>query len=156
LESHVGEYWDDVYSKLCQILDTTTLSGQHIVSHVWQYVERNVELINGFPYRKSGSYRYPLGNLYNRLYVHPETGILCLAERIPKEPKQKPDDFVFVDAYHHYRKLEDLWYAIELADIEPLGINTHKSSVNGEKYVASKRQCNKKQIKFIMEQLSKN
>jgi hypothetical protein len=63
---------------------------------------------------------------------------------------------VFVDAYHHYRKLEDLWYAIELADIEPLGINTHKSSVNREKYVASKRQCNKKQIKFIMEQLSKN
>jgi hypothetical protein len=156
LEYHVGEYWDDVYSKLCQILDTTTLSGQHIVSHVWQYVERNVELINGFPYRKSGSYRYPLGNLYNRLYVHPETGILCLAERIPKEPKQKPDDFVFVDAYHHYRKLNDLWYAIELADIEPLGINTHKSSVNREKYVASKRQCNKKQIKFIMEQLSKN
>ena len=156
LESHVGQYWDDVYSKLCKILDTTTLSGQHIVSHVWQYVERNVELINGFPYRKSGSYRYPLGHWYNRLYVHPETGILCLVERIPKEPKQKPDDFVFVDAYHHYRKLDDLWYAIELADIEPLGINTPKSSVNREKYVASKRQCNKKQIKFIMEQLSKN
>lgn len=156
LESHVGEYWDDVYSKLCQILDITTLSGQHIVSHVWHYVERNVELINGFPYRKSRSYRSPLGHGYNRLYVHPETGILCLAERIPKVPKQKPDDFVFVDAYHHYRKLDDLWYAIELADIEPLGINTHKSSVNREKYVASKRQCNKKQIKFIMEQLSKN
>ena len=157
LQSHVGQYWDDVYSKLCKILDTTTLSGQHIVSHVWQYVERNVELINGFPYRKSGSYRYPLGgHWYNRLYVHPDTGILCLVEIIPKEPKQKPDDFVLVDAYHHYCKLDDLWYAIELADIEPLGINTHKSSVNREKYVASKRQCNKKQIKLIMEQLSKN
>lgn len=156
LESHVGQYWDDVYSKLCQILDITTLSGQHIVSHVWGYVERNAVLIDGAPYRKSGSYRYPLGHWYNRLYVHPETGILCLVERIPKVPKQKPDDFVFVDAYHHYRKLNDLWYAIELADIEPLGINTDKSSVNREKYVASKRQCNKKQIKFILEQLSKN
>lgn len=159
LESHVGQYWDDVYSKLCQILDITTLSGQHIVSHVWGYVERNAVLIDGVPYRKNRPFyetALPLGYWYKQLYVHPESGILCLAKRIPKVPKQKPDDFVFVDAYHHYRKLDDLWYAIELADIEPLGINTHKSSVNREKYVASKRQCNKKQIKFIMEQLSKN
>jgi hypothetical protein len=156
LESHVGQHWDDVYSKLSQILDTTTLSGRHIVSHVWQYVERNVELIDGVPYRKSSSYLYPLGRWYKRLYVHPETGILCLAKRIPKVPEKKPDDFVFVDAYHHYQKINDLWYAIELADLEPLGISRNKSSVNGEKYIASKRQCNKKQIKLIMEQLSKN
>ena len=157
LQSHVGEYWDDVYSKLCQILDITTLSGQHIVSHLWQYVERNAVLIDGVPYRKNSGHRIlPLGYWYKRLYVHPETGILCLAKRIPKVPEKKPDDFVFVDAYHHYQKINDLWYAIELTDIEPLGINTNKSSVNGEKYVASKRQCNKKQIKLIMERLSKN
>jgi hypothetical protein len=159
LEFHVGQYWDDVYSKLCQILDITTLSGQHIVSHVWGYVERNAVLIDGVPYRKNRPFyetALPLGYWYKQLYVHPETRILCLAKKIPKEPKQKPDDFVFVDAYHHYRKLDDLWYAIELADIEPLAINTNKSSVNREKYVASKRQCNKKQIKLIREQLSKN
>jgi hypothetical protein len=159
LEFHVGQYWDDVYSKLCQILDITTLSGQHIVSHVWGYVERNAVLIDGVPYRKNREFydtTLPLGYWYKQLYVHPETRILCLAKKIPKEPKQKPDDFVFVDAYHHYRKLDDLWYAIELADIEPLAINTNKSSVNREKYVASKRQCNKKQIKLIREQLSKN
>lgn len=158
LQSHVGQYWDDVYSKLCQILDITTLSGQHIVSHVWGYVERNAVLIDGVPYRKNRELyntALPLGYWDKQLYVHPETGILCLAKRIPKVPKKKPDDFVFVDAYHHYRKIDDLWYAFELADIEPLVINTHKSSGNREKYVASKRQCNKKQIKLIMEQISK-
>jgi hypothetical protein len=157
LQSHVGQHWDDVYSKLCQILDITTLSGQHIVSHVWQYVERNVELIDGVPYRKilRPYCDRPLGYWYKQLYVHPETGILCLAKRIRKVPEKKPDDFVFVDAYHHYRKIDDLWYAIELADLEPLGINTDMSSVNPAKYVASKRQCNKKQIKLIMERLAK-
>ena len=159
LQSHVGQYWDDVYSKLCQILDITTLSGQHIVSHVWGYVERDAVLIDGVPYRRKNRKFYdtslPLGYWYKQLYVHPETGILCLAKRIPKVPKKKPDDFVFVDAYHHYRKIDNLWYAFELADIEPLAINTNKSSVNGEKYVASKRQCNKKQIKLIMEQIAK-
>jgi len=159
LQSHVGQYWDDVYSKLCQILDITTLSGQHIVSHVWGYVERDAVLIDGVPFRRKSRNFYdtslPLGYWYKQLYVHPETGILCLAKRIPKVPKKKPDDFVFVDAYHHYRKIDDLWYAFELADIEPLAINTNKSSVNREKYVASKRQCNKKQIKLIMEQIAK-
>ena len=158
LQSHVGQYWDDVYSKLCQILDITTLSGQHIVSHVWVYVERNAVLIDGVPYQKNREFydtALPLGYWYKQLYVHPETGILCLAKRIPKVPQKKPDDFVFVDAYHHYCNIDDLWYAIELADIEPLAINTNKSSVNREKYVASKRQCNKKQIKLIMEQIAK-
>jgi hypothetical protein len=157
LQSHVGEYWDDVYSKLCQILDITTLSGQHIVSHVWQYVERNVLLIDGVPYRKNRRFStLPLGYWYKQLYVHPETGILCLAKRIPKVPEKKPDDFVFIDPYHHYQKINDVWYAIKLADLEPLGINTNKSFAKVEKYVASKRQCNKKQIKLIMEQLAKN
>lgn len=157
LESHVGEYWDDVYSKLCQILDITTLSGQHIVSHVWGYVERNVVLIDGVPYRKNYGHHFdrPLGYWHQQFYVHPETGILCFAKRIPKVPKKKPDDFVFVDAYHHYRKIDDLWYAIELADLEPLGINTNMFVANQEKYVVSKRQCNKKQIKLIMELLAK-
>jgi hypothetical protein len=156
LQSHVGEYWDDVYSKLCKLLDTTTLSGQHIVSHVWGYVERNAELIDGVPYPKnSGSNTLPLGYWYKRLYVHPETGILAVAERIRKAPKKKPDDFLFVDAYHHYRKIDDLWYAIELADAELLGANTNTYSGEKPKYIASKRQCNKKQIKFIKEQISK-
>ncbi|NJK66095.1 MAG: hypothetical protein HC789_06640 [Microcoleus sp. CSU_2_2] len=157
LQSHVGQHWDDVYSKLCKILDITTLSGRHIISHVWGYVERNVELIDGVPYAKtSSSYALPLGYWYKQLYVHPETGILCLVERIPKEPKKKPDDFLSVDAYHDYRKIDDLWYAIELADLEPWTTNTNQSSVNSPKYIASKRQCNKKQIKLIMKQLSKS
>jgi hypothetical protein len=157
LQSHVGEYWDDVYSKLCQILDITTLSGQHIVSHVWQYVELNAVLIDGVPYRKTLRHHFdrPLGYWHQQLYVHPETGILCLAKRIPKAPQKKPDDFVFVDAYHHYRKIDGLWYAIELADLEPWTTNTNQSSVNSPKYVASKRQCNKKQIKSIVERLAK-
>ncbi|MCU0544706.1 MAG: hypothetical protein MUE44_21485 [Oscillatoriaceae cyanobacterium Prado104] len=157
LLSHAGQHWDDVYSKLGTILDTTTLSGQHILSHLWQYVERNVELIDGVPYRKSCSYPYPIGGSYDRLYVHPETGILCLAERIPKQQKQKPDDFLFVDAYHYYRKIDDLWYAIELADLEPYDtMLADKYSGGRPKYIASKRQCNKKQIKFIKEQMAKN
>ncbi len=154
LQSHVGEYWDDVYSELCQLLDITTLSGQHIVSHLWAYVERNVVLIDGVPYHKNRRHSsLPLGYWYKRLYVHPETGILCLAKRIPKVHEKKPDDFVLIDPYHHYRKIDDLWYLIKLADIEPLGINTNKSFAKVEKYVASKRQCNKKQIKLIMERL---
>jgi hypothetical protein len=44
LRSHVGPPWNDAYSKLCQQLDSNTMAGQHVLSHVWDYVERHVEL----------------------------------------------------------------------------------------------------------------
>lgn len=156
LQSHVGQYWDDVYSKLCKILDITTLSGRHIISHVWSYVERDVELIDGVPYAKTSRYyARSLGYWHKQLYVHPETGILCVAQRIRETPQKKPDDFLFVDTYHDYRKIDGVWYAIELADLEPLGANKNTYYQQKQKYIAGKRQCNKKQIKFINEQLAK-
>lgn len=88
LRSHVGQPWNDVYSKLCQRLDTSTLLGQHVLFHLWDYVERHVELIDGIPYRKPyyGTGRLLEPQSRGQFYVHPETGILCF---IPTPPRQK-------------------------------------------------------------------
>lgn len=154
LRSKTGQNWDDVYSELCQILDITTLSGKHILSHVWGYVEREAVLVDGIVYNRQ--YQRQLGSWHEELFVHPETRILCIANKVRKIPPKKPDDFVAIDDYHHYRKLDGIWYLIELADMEELEVTKYYSHVKKWKYTASKRQCNKKQIKFITEQLSKN
>jgi hypothetical protein len=153
LRSKVGQDWDDIYHELCQILDITTLSGKHILSHVWGFVERDAVLVDGIFYNRK--YRQ-LGFWKEELYVHPETRILCLANKIRKSPPKKPDDFLKIDDYHHYQKIDDIWYLFELADQEELEVTKYYSRVKTWKYTASKRQCNKKQIKFIVEQLSKS
>ena len=170
LRSKVGKHWDDVYKEMSQLVDITTLSGKHILSHVWGYVERNVEILDGVPYSKNyHTYRsaYQLGYWQEQLYIHPDTGMLCLAKKVPKKLPEKRLDLLRIDAYHHYRKVDDIWYLVTLADIPFLTLGadvvlkTKLTRDGGWReygkavYAVSKQQCSKKEIKIIMQQLSK-
>lgn len=165
--------WNKVYSKLSGRLDRSTMAGQHVLTHVWDYVERHVELIDG-----TASHSKPYWIAHRRLdshyrdkfYVHPETGILCAAEKMPRKWKQTQPrrDLVILNDYHQYHQLNEIWYLItfekfpsspgELAMdvLQGLISHTNARAVKEQKvYAASKRQCNKKEIRFIMNQLSK-
>lgn len=52
LRSKTGHPWNQVYSELCQRLNTNTMAGQHVIDHVWDYVEQHVEIIDGEFYSK--------------------------------------------------------------------------------------------------------
>lgn len=170
LRSHVGQPWNTVYSKLSQQLDFRTLSGQHILSHVWDFVERDIVIIDDIPYRQ---YRqdYPLNPSWRwreQLYIHPDTGILCKAERRVRKICRKRDDLVVIDQYHQYQKIDDVWYFVIFADFPVKAVEYQvkdvllRSLVNlstvqkiyGNKiYAVRKKQCSKKEIKFILQQL---
>ncbi|MDZ8257945.1 hypothetical protein [Nostoc sp. ChiQUE01b] len=172
LRSKVGQPWNDVYSQLCQRLDPSTMAGQHVIDHVWDYVERHVEIIDGGFYSKPyQGYRTQLDVSHrDRFYIHPETGILCAAEKIPRKQKQKQEqtDIVIIDNYHQYQKLNEIWYLITFKYFPPppthyvtdvvKGI-IHRSAAimyrNRMIYAVRKQQCNKKEIRFILNQLSK-
>ncbi len=168
LRSKVGQRWDDIYSELCQRLDSSTVTGQHVLDHLWDYVERHVVLIDGVPYRKiNSSYKQnQLAYGRNKFYVHPDTGILCLVEKAPKEPPKKRDDLVVIDSYHQYRKLNGFWYLVTLQefplwqDVTDVILKTTVKPWQGrceygrEVYAVKKRQCNKKELKFIMSQIN--
>jgi len=170
LRSKVGEPWDAVYQELCQQIDTKTLIGQHLFVHVWEDVERNVELIDGVPYRKIRHcyLNNAIGYRRNELYIHPETRIVCLAEKAAKKPRTKRNDLLVKDSYHQYRLLNNVWYLVTLQDIPlwekprdillkiPIQPWVAMQEYGREVYAVSKHQCNKKEIKFIKEQLAKN
>ncbi|PSF38492.1 hypothetical protein C7H19_05775 [Aphanothece hegewaldii CCALA 016] len=167
LRSKVGQPWDQVYSELCQQLKPNTLTGLHVISHLWDYVVLHVEMIDGVPYHKaSASHRRygPLGSYYqDNYFVHPETRILCLAPKVTnfnKKPK-KPDDLIWIDDYHQYRKIDDIWYVITFKDFTPYLVvtdvvlkvpMTSKIAYDEYKkqiYAAHKRQCSKRELKLI-------
>lgn len=162
LRSKVGQHWDQVYSELCQRLDISTLSGQHILSHLWQYVERHVEIVDGKPCRKPyGLYRC-FGRWYDEFYIHPDTGLLCEAARSPKEMPKRSDDLIKLDCDRYYRKLDGIWYLITYQEIPAIAevrdvvlkVYIKPQTVSGRQvYAAQKRQCNKKEIRWIRSQL---
>lgn len=171
LRSKVGQPWNEVYSQLCQRLDPSTMAGKHVIDHVWDYVERHVEIIDGGVYRKPyRGYRRQLDAYHrDRFYIHPETGILCAVEKVPRmqESKQKQTDIVIIDNYHQYHKINEIWYLITFEDFPPPPtyyvtdviqgiINRSAAMYRGRMiYAAKKQQCNKKEIRFILNQLSK-
>ncbi|MEC4818049.1 MAG: hypothetical protein SAK29_32980 [Scytonema sp. PMC 1069.18] len=155
LHSKVGQPWDDIYSELCQRLDTSTMAGQHVLTHVWDYVERHVEIIDNRLYSKPyRGYQIQLDASHrDRFYIHPETGILCAAQKVPRKQKgtQKQTDVIIVDNYHQYHKLNEIWYLITFEDFPPppndyvmdiLKGLIHRSAVTGKRmYAVSKKQC---------------
>ena len=170
LRSKVGQPWNNVYSELCQRLKTNTMAGQHVISHVWDYVEQHVEIIDGVIYSKQ-RYRIRLDISYrDRFYIHPETGILCAVEKVPRKQKRKQEqtDVVIIDDNRQYHKLNEIWYLITFEDFPPPPTDyvrdilkglIHRSraiTYRGRRiYAASKQQCNKREIRFILNQLSK-
>lgn len=170
LRSKVGQPWDRVYSELCRRLDSNSLTGRHVLSHVWDYVEPHVELIDGIPCRKSGGRcGEPLNNYWrDNLYVHPETGILCFAgeKRRKRRQRKPPTDAVPLDDFRQYQKIDNIWYLITFkafpcsseAFVRDVlrGVITDKEAiiVRGKRvYAAEKKQCSKKEVKFILSQL---
>ncbi|HEY9695983.1 MAG TPA: hypothetical protein V6D10_01750 [Trichocoleus sp.] len=172
LRSHVGQPWNDVYSKLCQQLNGNTMAGQHVLNHVWDYVERHVELIDGIPYSKPyWISRDRLDSHYkDKFYVHPETGILCASAKAPRKQKrnQPQRDRMILDEYHQYHQINEIWYLVTFEEFPPSptewvtdvleGAISRSAArwINGQRrYAAKKRQCSKKEIRFIVNQLSK-
>lgn len=93
LLSKVGAKWDDVYSEIREHLDPKSTIQNHIMQHLWHYVERNVTIDeDGRPYYLSYNGWQPLYRSKYRgtLYVHPLTGILLESPPYPKKPDRMP------------------------------------------------------------------
>ncbi len=173
MKSKVGEPWNEVYSQLSQQLDANTMIGRHVIGHLWDYVERNVEFIDDIPYRKPclGYYSSLLNAYRCQFYIHPETGILCSADLAPrkrKKDKSSANDVIILDDYHQYCKINDIWYVCTFADFPPSPTRYVYDAIKGLVYreqatyvmgkfiyAVSKEQCGKRQLKFIKNQLRK-
>ncbi|BAZ37955.1 hypothetical protein NIES4101_38820 [Calothrix sp. NIES-4101] len=136
LRSQVNRPWDSVYSELCRKIETKTLAGQHLLFHLFTIVERDVVMIDNVPYSRN---HRQLGYWRHELYVHPETGFLCVAKQVYHSTYKEGDDEVFIDN-QRYCKINDIWYLVTGSEYSEEGIK--------------KRQCNKKQIKLIMQKLN--
>jgi hypothetical protein len=71
IESQVGRPWNKVHAEICANIDAGNNVQSHILVHLYQYVERHVELIAGVPHPAAGGH-WRQGNWY----VCPKSGLL--------------------------------------------------------------------------------
>ncbi|WP_020530232.1 hypothetical protein [Flexithrix dorotheae] len=84
LDKRVGKYWDKVYAELCEKMDKNSLLGQHLESHLFDFVATKVEIENKKVY-KLGNFggRTELASFsrWPRFYVHPKSKVLLKAKK---------------------------------------------------------------------------
>lgn len=92
LRSHVGQHWDKVYSDLCRSLDTSTVTGQHVIDHLKQMVHMNVvkdgKRLITHDGRQPRELQSSIWFHFPEFYVHPKSGVLMLLKR-PKKAKRE-------------------------------------------------------------------
>jgi hypothetical protein len=84
IHKSVGRKWDDVYSEICSVFDKRSVINQHILTHLEQYVEQQINVgEDGKLYIADYQYITPrkLPRLleessYTEYYVDPRDGIL--------------------------------------------------------------------------------
>jgi len=121
LRKNLGRPWDDVYSELCTGLDRRSVSGLHVFSHLWQYVDKNcwIGAKTGKVYTDSN--RGP--QTVDEFYVHPWTGLLCEVPRRRRrwwmaDTKPEPVTEIKLDEGKSYKQIEGIWYYTEWTRIK--------------------------------------
>ncbi len=92
LDKNQGQFWDKVYSKLCQQMDKSNVIGQHLFDHLEDFVETKTGIEEGkimFYDKYGGPREISESRLFaiQCFYVHPKSGQLLKVNRKKKKRK---------------------------------------------------------------------
>jgi hypothetical protein len=121
LRSNVGELWNDVYSKYCNL--PWVLEKDKRLEQISYSVELNTFIQNGqvFAYQKYRSNPVNINDIYgNIFYVHPTTHTLCFQpQKVRVHINKDVDTIRILGDYHQLLKIKGIWYEVKAEPIIP-------------------------------------
>jgi hypothetical protein len=130
LDDQVGRPWDEVNAEIRQHIRPDSMVQKHVLTHVDQYVETNVILIDGRPCHGTGrGYGLPLGAVGDWFirstpwYVCPKSGVLKRvdgrnstkkARQARRKSASSTPPAVRVDRTHFCKVIDGRWCLVEV------------------------------------------
>jgi hypothetical protein len=123
LLKQVGRPWNAVYSEICANLPKTSMQNRHVYTHIWQFVEKDVKIVDGVACFGQGYWRdTPIISIgrYAQLYIHPGHGLLCKARKhksYKHRRREQPAPWspgIKVYPGVQYHKLGNVWYEVKV------------------------------------------
>lgn len=161
LRSNVGRPWNKIYSEICQQINRDSAVQLHVWQHLMQDVCTNPYVISGDVRRFSIFSGY-------YFYIDPRSGLLREAPpyrwKHLRRTTEPPDDRIDIDQRHQLRRIEGIWYELELAMLPRnqfvFDLGTRRQCSPGMRdemirfygravYAIGKRQLNKKELRRI-------
>lgn len=136
LRSKIGKKWDKVYSELRKTFDSRSVINNHILEHLFQYVDIHAKLIDGRVMTMAGQYSQrgyvPIKESFSDYYVCPKDGTLKVVnkqsyrtiqrQRKIEREREAQKTFRVVDADTHLRFIDGVWYVFGIKDLPPARI----------------------------------
>jgi hypothetical protein len=167
LRSRVGRPWNDVHSEICEHVSPDSAVKSHVLDHVRREVISDVVIVDGVPHYGPSVRPYVRLPIEDDLYVHPETGRLCLAPRRPRPERDTPRFIPHpTDGSRQFHRLDGIWYEVRLAPLTALSFDAvirqtvspgwsdtvRLEPLYGRRgvYAHSKRQMGKREIRSLI------
>jgi hypothetical protein len=130
----VGRKWDRFYSDLCSVFDRRSVINQHIVQHLYDFIEKDVLVKDGKFYvrGKYGMTARPLSESSAEFYVDPKTGIIRVnkrrityrqaqRKRAAAQAAEEAKVTRRIDEHTVLHLIDDTWFVFELKPIPAEG-----------------------------------
>ena len=160
LRSKIGQHWDDINSELRERINLKSTVQFHIWQHVIHYVCIHTMDDNGRHLASCGR------EIRESFYVDPVTKVLRENPYRHQRKAGPPIDYIRIDLWNQYRKLNGIWYHVQLKPLpENLALTWDTVLKNfciritarkleayygSRGYAVAKRQLNSKEIAAVV------
>jgi hypothetical protein len=133
LRSVVGKPWDKSYSELREKFDARSTINNHILEHLWDYVETHAFVEDGKVMCQvtniygAASRTIPIKQCYSDYYVCPKDGTLKIVNKAPKRAVRNAREiaareaeakiFRVVNEHQHLHFIDGVWFVFEVKNL---------------------------------------
>jgi hypothetical protein len=125
----VNRPWNRVYREMCAVIDGRNAVQRHILEHLRQYVAIRTSVVDGELIDLGNSFFGP-GPIWQSLYVHPRTGLLCRNSKDVSWRRRNREWQQIVEREranrgrelspsHQLHRLDEQWFIVEIAALPP-------------------------------------
>jgi hypothetical protein len=169
LHKCLGKNWDKCYSELRKTFDARSVINQHILQHLYDYIDTKAFLDDDgrvMTIRRYNTTIVPIKQSYGIYYVCPKSGVVKLVNKQPRKSviaeqeaeKQRKIDAVFrvYDKDTHLHLIDGIWYAFTLKDmpeakseyVKPYGVNEFIFGYGGARKTKTWDELNEQERKY--------
>lgn len=110
LRSNIGRPWNKVHQELCEHVSFDNAVQAHVLSHIFQYVHRIVEIVDR-EVRSTAGWRRGRSLVAGEMYVCPATGLL---KEVRARPRQRPPTKVSGGADVQFLWRDNAWWEVRV------------------------------------------
>jgi len=167
LRSNIGRPWNKVHKDLCEHVSFNNPVQAHVLTHVYQYVNQHVEVMDSahvvlvFP---AWAYGHRLGP--GEMYICPRTGLL---KAVRPDRRRSPRTRIPGEGLVQYLWRDNVWWEVQLRhlpddpeelwdvwlerDVADLTAEDSRVAYGGKLFAVSKRPLNREETKQLYRKL---